>query len=351
LNFSDILLIVISSAGLLHGLFFAVYLCFLKKKRTLPNLLLGLILIFMAIRIGKSVILHFGHDLEPLFIFAGLSFLTAIGPLLRWYVAAMIQPDFKLPNYYLAEFLPFLLFFVMSFFVSQAWFDENNRQAIMVFAATIIFIYLHFAFYIFTSGIKVWKAKKTYAILQPIKSQQAILQWLGILIIGFAVIWVSYFLNIIEDTIPYVIGPIVYSIVIYYLSYQAFQLKSTSLNGKAFKKNDNALLFDQITKLVVNEKLYLDTEISLARLSKRINQSTQKTSETINQHAQRNFNDFMNYYRIQAAKNLLSDQHFQNFTIASIAFDTGFNSLSSFNSAFKKFEGITPSSFRKQQLS
>jgi AraC-like DNA-binding protein len=81
-----------------------------------------------------------------------------------------------------------------------------------------------------------------------------------------------------------------------------------------------------------------------------IGQSTQKTSSVINQYAKRNFNDFINYYRIQDAKKMLSSTESKKFTISSIAFDTGFSSLSSFNSAFKKFEGKTPSSYRKIEI-
>ncbi len=62
------------------------------------------------------------------------------------------------------------------------------------------------------------------------------------------------------------------------------------------------------------------------------------------------FNDFINYYRIQDAKKMLLDEDNKNYTISSIAFDTGFSSLSSFNSAFKKIEGKTPSSYRKNSI-
>lgn len=85
-------------------------------------------------------------------------------------------------------------------------------------------------------------------------------------------------------------------------------------------------------------------------LGKRIGKTTQKTSEVINQYAKQNFNDFINYYRIQETKRVLSDNEYLNYTISSIAFDVGFSSLSSFNSAFKKFEGTTPSAYRKITL-
>ena len=349
LSFLEILLIIISSAGLLHGVLFAFYLFFFKKKKTLTNLLLGLILIFMAFRIGKSVMKNFGDDLEPIFIFAGLAFLLLIGPFLRWYVLGMTRSNFKLPKQYLLELIPFGLIFISSFFISKEWFDNNNREAIIVFGSVLLFIYFHLAFYIFISWKTVKNVTKNHPKEEQTKSQKAIFDWLRLVVIGFVMIWISYALNILDDEVPYIIGPIVYSIVIYFLSYKAFQLKATEIDGEVFKVNDNSILFKEISKLIVDDKLYLESDLSLSKLSKLIGQSTQKISSVINQYAKRNFNDFINYYRIQEAKKMLSDSENEKFTISSIAFDTGFSSLSSFNSAFKKFEEMTPSSFRKNK--
>lgn len=302
----------------------------------------------MAFRIGKSVLLYFGDDLEPIFIFAGLSFLLLIGPLLRWYVITMTTPDFSLSKSNFLELAPFCLIFVLSFFISKDWFDENNQDAVALFASIIIFTYLHLAFYIFISGGIVRRTMKAHPEAQRTKSQAALVKWLQILIVGFIIIWVSYVLNIIEDTVPYIVGPIVYSIVIYYLSFVAFKLKSSNIDGGVFETNEDAILFQQINELVSQEKLYLDSKISLTQLSKHIEKSTQKTSEIINQYAKRNFNDFINYYRVQEAKQLLLDGNMEHYTISSIAFDIGFSSLSSFNAAFKKFESTTPSSYKKR---
>jgi len=103
----------------------------------------------------------------------------------------------------------------------------------------------------------------------------------------------------------------------------------------------------QMSKLITEKKLYLEPDVSLSSLSKLVGISSQKTSQVINQYANQNFNDFINFHRIQDAKNLLFDANNMKYTISSIAFDTGFSSLSSFNSAFKKFEGTTPSVYRK----
>jgi AraC-like DNA-binding protein len=350
LNFSDLLLVIVSSAGLLHGLAFAVYLFFFKKKKALSNYLLGLILVFMAFRIGKSVMLNFGDDLEPIFIFVGLSVMLIIGPLLRWYILAMTVPKFKLHKKHIAELIPFLFIFTMSISLHETSFDTLDKQTIVIFGTILIFIYIHFAMYIGISARVLIKAKAQMKDSLQTKSQKIILDWLQLVIIGFIIIWVSYFLNIIEDSVPYVVGPIVYSLVIYYLSYKAFDLKITDLDGEAFKINDKKMVYTEICAIIENEKLFIEPDVSLSGISKLIGKSPQYTSELINQYAQQNFNDFINHYRIQEAKKLLIDQKSKNHTISSIAFDTGFSSLSSFNSAFKKFESQTPSSYRKEHL-
>ena len=348
MDFLEILLIIVSSAGLLHGVLFAAYLCVFKKKKTLTNLLLGLILIFMAFRIGKSVMLNFGDDLEPIFIFSGLAILLLTGPLLRWYVLGMTRPSFKLLRSHYYELIPFVVVFISSLFVTKEWY-ENSKIVIIVFASGLIFIYLHLAFYIALSWRIMKKVRRKYPKATQTKSQKAILDWLVLLTAGFVVIWGTYVLNILDDAVPYVIGPIVYSITIYFLSFKAFQLKATDLDGTSFKVNDDAVLFDEINQLIVGDKLYLEPDLSLSKLSKIVGKSTQQISSVINQYGRRNFNDFVNYYRIEDAKKVLAGEDSDKYTISSIAFDMGFSSLSSFNSAFKKFEGATPSAYRKDR--
>ena len=90
--------------------------------------------------------------------------------------------------------------------------------------------------------------------------------------------------------------------MVYFLSYKAFQLKTTDIDGDIFKTTEDEQLFNTISNSVSNDKLYLEPDVSLSSLSKLIGKSTQKTSEIINQYAKQNFNDYINYYRIQDAK-------------------------------------------------
>ena len=175
MRFLDIVLILVSSAGLLHGVLVAFYLIVFKKKKTLTNLLLGLILVFMAFRIGKSVMLNFGDDLEPVFIFIGLAFLLLIGPLFRWYTLGMTSPNFKLPRRFVLELFPFVAIFIASLFVTKEWF-ENSKLVVVIFASGLIFIYLHLAFYIALAWKILNSAKKQHQQDAQTKSQKSDIQ-------------------------------------------------------------------------------------------------------------------------------------------------------------------------------
>jgi AraC-like DNA-binding protein len=69
----------------------------------------------------------------------------------------------------------------------------------------------------------------------------------------------------------------------------------------------------------------------------------------MNQELQMGFYDFVNQYRITDARAKLADPSNFHYTILGVALDVGFNNKSSFNRAFKKHAGITPSNFIKAQ--
>jgi AraC-like DNA-binding protein len=105
-----------------------------------------------------------------------------------------------------------------------------------------------------------------------------------------------------------------------------------------------------ILDYILNNELYKDHEITLRTFSKKLSLTPHVVSQVINEQLSFNFNDFINSYRVEEAKKMLRDTEMRNYTIASIAYDCGFTTLSSFNSAFKKFTSITPSQFRSKRL-
>jgi AraC-like DNA-binding protein len=94
---------------------------------------------------------------------------------------------------------------------------------------------------------------------------------------------------------------------------------------------------------------YKDHNITLGRLARELSITPHLLSQIVNEQFSHNFNDFVNSYRIEEAQRMLADPSKNNLTVASIAYDCGFNTLSAFNTAFKKFTGLTPSQFRNKE--
>ena len=152
----------------------------------------------MAFRIGKSVMLYFGHNLEPLFVFIGLSFLTLIGPLLKHYIKGMITPKFSISKVYFLEFVPFWVAVILGFYVPKDWLNTKDEVVIAVFGTFIISVYLHLAFYIVIAARMLYKKKKQLKNEIKTKDQNTIMKWLNWVVLSFVIIWISYFLNILS---------------------------------------------------------------------------------------------------------------------------------------------------------
>lgn len=98
---------------------------------------------------------------------------------------------------------------------------------------------------------------------------------------------------------------------------------------------------------VKTEKPYLDPDLTLAELSDQVAMTPREVSELLNQSLGLHFFDFINGHRIDHAQHLLRTEPSQS--ILGILLVSGFNSKSSFNTAFKKKVGMTPSAFRKHE--
>ncbi len=99
-------------------------------------------------------------------------------------------------------------------------------------------------------------------------------------------------------------------------------------------------------ELEVNE-LFLDSKLTLGSLAKKISISPHQLSYIINNEWKMNFNEFVNSYRINKAQTLLKNIEYQSATIFAIGIDSGFNSESSFYTAFKKATGHSPKRYRE----
>ncbi|MCP5046696.1 MAG: helix-turn-helix domain-containing protein [bacterium] len=103
----------------------------------------------------------------------------------------------------------------------------------------------------------------------------------------------------------------------------------------------------KLLHLLEEQNIYREESVSLKTLAEQLEISTRQLSKLINEKLDKTFYDLINYYRIEEAKRMLLDEKKQ-MSIIEIAFYVGFNSKSSFNQAFKKQTGLTPSEFKKR---
>ena len=94
------------------------------------------------------------------------------------------------------------------------------------------------------------------------------------------------------------------------------------------------------------EKPHLNQTLTLNNLAASLNVQPKILSQIINQNLNKNFYDFINDYRVNEAKTILSDNSKAEMTVLEILYECGFNSKSVFNTAFKRYTGLTPSEFR-----
>jgi len=115
---------------------------------------------------------------------------------------------------------------------------------------------------------------------------------------------------------------------------------SSTLDVKKAKAINEKLL-----ARLAQDDLYLEADLSLHKLAEEIEIKPHDLSQVINQYHKKHFQDFINTYRIKAAKKLLRETALK---IEAVAYDSGFNSISTFNVAFKKETELTPSKYRKK---
>ena len=107
------------------------------------------------------------------------------------------------------------------------------------------------------------------------------------------------------------------------------------------------LIMNNILQLMTEEKLYTNVDLTIDLLAKKVGTKRHYVSAVINLCTQKNFNIFVNEYRIKEAIHLLSGNDVNIFSVDKIAYDSGFNDRKSFYRVFKKMTGLSPTEFRK----
>ncbi len=367
--------------GAVQGLFLSLALFFKKEKHgKFLSLFLFLFTIelfteFLAIDVKSKADLTYFNI--PVFLFENAIFLL-YGPVFYFYVSFITAEKEKLRRKDLLHFIPFILFFLFlsGFFIYIAATGIENlkeskeTKGEIIFSAIVnITFYLQVLVYIYFSRRSMNNYKKR--ILQNFSDIHKIsCRWLSILIYAISFVWAATFFSTLcsiainETASNIAINVFFVAVVIMFFSIGYFVLlmpdvygkihsefKEDSVKNEKYKKNfievkKKREYISRINKALHDDKLYLESEITIRQFSESTEIPSHHLSQILNDAFGKNFYSFINEFRVEYAAKLLSENPSAN--ILSVCFQSGFNSKSVFNDVFKKFKGFTPSEFREK---
>lgn len=156
--------------------------------------------------------------------------------------------------------------------------------------------------------------------------------------------------NILEDYYNLILGLASSQIfILFYFSYvhQNIFTASKIIASPFYPEVHYEALADDIKQMMETSKPYTDPNLSLAQFSKMINSKSYIVSKVLNDTYGKSFRDFINEYRVRDFIQAVNGKRDKNQTFLYLAFDVGFNSKSTFNLAFKKVTGLSPSEYFK----
>ncbi|WP_462250832.1 helix-turn-helix domain-containing protein [Ekhidna sp.] len=341
MNFSRELLFFFSALGAFNGLIIGLYFLLFAKPKHRSNYFLGILLLALSIRIGKSVFLYFNDDLAAIYLQLGISACLFVGPSLFFYLKAITRPTRSLQwkLHYVT-----LLIAIVAIGIIYPW--EFNPKLWRYFFNAIYLIWL---IYLIASAVTI---KDTIIRLFKRSEKLSPMEiWIISIYFGNLIIWIAY--NTTRYT-SYIVGALSFSFVFYLLILllvltrkkdPSFLNKYVKYGNKKIDPNEASDLLNQLNDLLIKEKLYKDANLKLADLAQRLNVLPHYLSQLINESLNKNFTSYLNEYRINEAKQLIEAEN--HLKLESIGYECGFNSKSTFYTAFKKASGTTPAKFKE----
>lgn len=351
-------------------LFVGAFLITHKKGNRRNNILFGTIFILIAWNMGDLTLRMNGVVLKWEFLqLIDDVFFLLYGPIFYLYTQGVIFRDFKLSTRNLLHLIPYLLFTVLhlssSNFTSLSTSEEITLNVFpWQFYLISALMYVHLFVYLGLSYKSLWNyrqiIKNKYSQLDQIN-----LDWLSFSHNTFGLLaFVSLIQNFIAlaENIPVFMVTLVLLLIFIFYFVNKVILKAlrqpeifagitksepTKYLGSNLTAHQIEAYKKQLLALLKTEKPFLNPQVSLSDLSEKLSVSTKHLSQVINQSFNKSFFDFINTYRIQEVQHILKESKDDKLTILEAMYQAGFNSKSSFNTAFKKETGQTPTEFRK----
>ncbi len=121
--------------------------------------------------------------------------------------------------------------------------------------------------------------------------------------------------------------------------------KAIAHNPNTIKEEELLYFKNRITQMLDEEELYKNPELRISYFSDRLQINSNQLSIVINKGFNKNFNDIINEYRINDFLKKIDSSDVEKYTLLGLAFESGFNSKSTFNRAFKKKIGVAPKKY------
>ncbi|MBK7009839.1 MAG: AraC family transcriptional regulator [Saprospiraceae bacterium] len=347
------------------------------REERLPDTLMGFIMFFLGMEIQDYT-----------FGFAGINVLweelngfpryfhIAFAPTIYFYLKALTNRDFKLDKKLAWHYLPYAIYFFSNLAVFLMGSEvvnkvEKFRYAYNINGLEYIAIWISYGIYFYLS-LKLYKGYRTWLVNFYSETESIGLIWVRnfiyLIIAGevFRLIW--HLIDLMLGDLPFeqdwwwhlfTVGIIVYVAIRAYYQHAEIRLQyhpqdeSTLPVDPINSQNPSnpsvnpewTILKSQILVLFEQDKIFLDPNLSLGDLALRLKTNTSVLSAAINQGFDKNFNDFVNQYRIDEFLRNIKDPQNSHLTLLAVALDSGFNSKSTFNRAFKKMMGTSPREF------
>ena len=360
------------------------FLLFLKKTNRHANRVLSVAIISLSLDLlyNYSFLTEL-YKTYPVIFGATFAFPFIYGPIFYIYtkIVTGVETQFRMKQ--LIHFIPFI---IVHLYVSPYYLLSHQEKLLKInyyintiqedFIVIGFLKSLHGLVYTYFS-LKLIKEFNNKLVHSFSNLEKKKLDWLRLLIVGSMIIWIIVALIFISDQI-FVIefgipDSVIYSaisILIYAIGYGALnqpevinltseriesEIKNEEPESVSVKYERSALspeereeISSRLLKLMEEKHVYTNREITLSQLAEELRITNHNLSEVINTTFNKNFYDFINYYRVEEFKRRIKNPDYNNYSLIAVAFESGFSSKSSFNSIFKKHTNTTPSEFRKQ---
>lgn len=369
-------------AGVLQGLAFNLVTMFVKKKCDKVIVFLNLTVLFISLNNLQRWMID-NDFTSNLFLMENLlvPWYLLIFPMFYAFVTHFLQVQEKVNDFIKISIFIFVLEIILRLcLISYVYYEVPERDIILIYNYTKIedvFNLVYSIFIFINASLIIFRRHHLISYILTYDDLNWV-KWfirLGAVVIGF---WaIAVFIKVLtgnEDA--YLFLRLSSSILLYWIGYQGFYkynvlrdriVLRTSLNSNQVLIASNQIIdisknfdtfhnekhekdFEKIRDHIVKNKLYLDPLLSLEALASEFGMSKSYFSKLINSYSDYNFSDFINSLRVEQAKKFLSNDEFSEYTIVAIGLECGFNSKSTFYSAFKKFTSQTPTTFRGQFL-